>query len=161
VGSLIVFVAFGHSLLKLWLGKVPGNASTVLAILVLGAVVAAPGHSCFVLLSGLGRLNYLLAGASLAAVGNLGLSILLTWQLGVVGPALGSLVVWAVWDLMLLPRYVGRLLNVPWHSISAAGLRVLAVPAFAASVTAWFLRHSLAWENARESLAATLIIGLV
>jgi O-antigen/teichoic acid export membrane protein len=161
VGALIAFVFFGDSLLKLWLGKVPGNANTVLVILALGAVLSAPGHSCFVLLSGIGRLNYLLAGASLAAVGNLGLSILLTWQLGVVGPALGTLVAVAIWDLLLLPRYVGQFLNVPWHSISAAGVRVLAVPALAASVTAWVLRHGLDWENPREGLAATLIIGLV
>jgi O-antigen/teichoic acid export membrane protein len=161
VGSLIVFVAFGHSLLKLWVGKVPGNASTVLMILVLGAVVSAPGHSCFLLLSGIGRLNYLLAGSSLAAVGNLGLSILLTWRLGVIGPALGSLAAWAVWDLILLPRYVSRFLNVRWHLIAAAGLRVLVAPALAASVTAWLLRYGLAWESGRESLAATLIIGLV
>jgi O-antigen/teichoic acid export membrane protein len=160
VGALVVFVGFGNSILKIWLGTVPHNASTVLVILVLGAAVSAPGYSCFIFLSGIGRLNYLLVGASLAALGNLGLSILLTWWLGVVGPALGSLVAWAVWDLVLLPRHVGRVvLNVPWHTISIAGLRVLAVPAFAASVTAWILGHRIGWESGRESIAATLILG--
>ena len=161
VAALITFVAFGQSLLKLWLGTVPGSTNTVLIILVLGAIVSAPGHSCFVFLSGIGKLNYLLAGSSLAAVGNLALSILLTWQLGVIGPALGTLLAWTVWQLLLLPRYVGRLVDMPWHQLSAAGLRVLAVPAFAASVTAWVLRHGLAWETPGQSLAASLIIALV
>jgi O-antigen/teichoic acid export membrane protein len=161
VAALIVFVAFGQTLLKLWLGKVPGNANTVLVILVLSAIVAAPGHSCFVFLSGIGRLNYLLVGFSLAAVANLGVSILLTWQLGVVGPALGTLAAWTVWELLLLPRYVGRLLDMPWHQLSAAGVRVLAVPAFVASMTALLLRHALGWEQTSEAVAATLIIGCV
>jgi O-antigen/teichoic acid export membrane protein len=159
--ALISFVAFGQSLLKLWLGKVPGNASTVLAILVLGAIVAAPGHSCFIFLSGIGRLNYLLVGFSLAALANLALSILLTWQMGVVGPAVGTLAAWTVWELLLLPRHVGRLLNIPWHELSAAGLRALAVPTFAASLTALILRHALASERAYGGLAATVIVGLV
>jgi O-antigen/teichoic acid export membrane protein len=161
VAALITFVAFGQSLLTLWLGTVPGNTNAVLTILVLGAIVSAPGHSCFVFLSGIGKLNYLLAGASLAAVGNLALSILLTWQLGVIGPALGTLLAWTVWQLLLLPRYVGRLVDMPWHQLSAAGLRVLAVPAFAASVTAWVLRHGLAWGTPGESLAGSLITALV
>ena len=59
----------------------------------LGGVAAAPGHTSFVLLTGMNRLTYMLVGACIAALTNLGLSIVLTSQVGVVGPALGSLIV--------------------------------------------------------------------
>jgi hypothetical protein len=133
----------------------------VLVLLVLGAVVQAPGHSSFVLLTGMNRLDYMLAGTSIAAIGNLGLSILLTWQVGVVGPVLGSLAAWVAWDLLLLPRRVGTLLRIPWTPLSAGGVRELALPVIAGSLVALVAVAGFGWSSPGAALVGTAIVGVV
>jgi O-antigen/teichoic acid export membrane protein len=161
VPALIVLVAFGDQLLRLWLGNVPSSANDVLVILLTGAIVAAPGHSAFALLTGMNRLTFALVWASITAVVNLSLSILLAWRFGVVGPALGSLVGFLILDMVVLPRYVGSLLGIPWLPLSFAGLRSLAVPALASSAVAWAATVSLGQTSPREGLVAAAVTGLV
>jgi O-antigen/teichoic acid export membrane protein len=161
VPALVVLVAFGGDLLELWLGDVPPNTNLVLVLLVLGTVVAAPGHSSFVLLTGMNRLDFMLVGASITAVGNLGLSILLTWRVGIAGPVLASLAGFVVWDLVVLPRRVGALLHIPWISLSTAGLGELALPAIAASLVALGIAAGLGGSFSGAALAGTAIVGLV
>jgi len=161
VPALVILIAFSKPLLQLWLGNVPVDTSVVLILLVLGAVVQAPGHSSFVLLTGMNRLDYMLAGTSIAAMGNLGLSILLTWRVGIVGPVLGSLAAWIAWDLLLLPRRVSALLRIPWVPLSAAGLREIAIPAVAASLTALVAVVGLGWSSPGTALVGSVVVGVV
>lgn len=161
VPALVVFVAFGKPLLELWLGDAPANTNVVLVLLVLGAVVAAPGHSSFILLTGMNRLNFMLVGASMTAIANLGLSILLTWRVGIIGPVLGSLIAWVIWDLVVLPRHVGSLLRIPWFPLAAAGLHPLAVPAVCSAAVAWAAVKLLHWTSPTESLFGSVLVGLV
>jgi O-antigen/teichoic acid export membrane protein len=160
VPALVVVTAFGNPLLRLWLGEVPHGAKTVLVLLVLGAFLVAPGHSSFVLLTGMGRLTYLLAGAWVTAVANLGLSILLTWRFGIVGPVIGNLAGFVVWDMVVLPRHVGSLLGISWVPLSAAGLRILALPALVAAALAWGAVQGLEWRSSGEGLLGSAVVGL-
>jgi O-antigen/teichoic acid export membrane protein len=161
VPALIVLVGFGEPLLELWLGSVPPDTNLVLVLIVLGAVIRAPGHSSFVLLTGMNRLNYMLVGASVLAIGNLGLSILLTWRIGITGPVLGSIVGWVIWDLVLLPRRVGALLRIPWIPLSVAGYRELVLPAVAASLVALIAVKVFGWSSPGAALMGTAIVSLV
>jgi O-antigen/teichoic acid export membrane protein len=157
---LISIAAFGRSLLHLWLGEVPKGAMNVLLLLLVGAIVAAPGYSSFVLLTGMNRLRYLLIGSSVTALANLSLSVLLTRQYGIVGPALGSLAGFLVWDLFVLPRHVASLLHIPWLRVSFAGMKTLAFPALGTAALAW-VTHLAGWGEGREGVTTTSLVGIV
>ena len=157
--GLVVLVAFGEPLLRLWLGEVPEGSLAVLVVLILGALAAAPGHSSSVLLSGIDRLNYLLVGASVAALANLGLSVALTLRFGVVGPAVGSLIVFIGWNMLLLPRYVGSILDVRWQALSAAGFRLLVTPAIAAALSALIVSQIWGRSSSAQALAGATIVS--
>jgi O-antigen/teichoic acid export membrane protein len=161
VPALVILVAFGQPLLELWLRDVPASADVLLVLLVLAAVVQAPGHASGILLVGMNRLDYMLIGTSITAIGNLGLSILLTWRLGIIGPVLGSLAGFLVWDLVLLPRRVGRLLRIAWVPLAAAGLTELLLPAIAASLVAFSMAAGLGWSSPGAALAGTAVVGVV
>jgi O-antigen/teichoic acid export membrane protein len=161
IPAFIAFLFFGNQLLDVWLGHAPGHAKTVLVLLVACAIVAAPGHSCLVLLTGMNRLRFLIVGLSIAAVGNLGLSVLLTWKIGIVGPALGSLVAFVVFNLTVLPRHVAAMLGVSSLRLAAAGVRDLAVPAVSAALVGLSARLILDWSTPHEGLLGSLVIGTV
>jgi O-antigen/teichoic acid export membrane protein len=159
--ALVILAAFGQPLLELWLGDVPTDADVVLVLLVLAAVVRAPGHVSGILLIGMNRLDYMLIGTSITAIGNLGLSILLTWRLGIIGPVLGSLAGFLVWDLVLLPRRVGGLLRIAWVPLAAAGLPELVLPTVAASLVAFSMALGLGWSSPGAALVGTAVVGIV
>lgn len=159
--ALVGLVAFGQPLLRLWLDGVPHGARSVLILLVLGLVVAAPGHSCFVLLTGMNRLSYLLIGATVTATLNLGLSVLLTWRVGITGPVLGSLGGFCVWDLVLLPRYVCRILDLSWPRLAASGIDRLMLPSIVSIGLAWLLVSGLGWRSPLQGLAGVALTSAV
>lgn len=161
VPALIILAVFGGSLLKLWLRDVPAGAVTVLVVLVLGAVAAAPGHSSFAFLTGIERLNFLLVGSTVAAIGNVIASVALTWQIGVVGPAVGSLIAFSIWNLLLLPRHVGSQISVPWGHLSAAGLQVLALPSLVAFMAALGYAEVVGRTSPREGVPGSILTGAV
>jgi O-antigen/teichoic acid export membrane protein len=158
---LIALIAFGEPLLRLWLGNVPADTNRVLVLLVLGIVIAAPGYSAYALLTGMDRLTYLLVGSSIAAAANLALSVFLTWKFGIIGPALGSLAAFTIWDMVILPRYIGSLLQIPWARLSVAGLRSLFAPCMAASAFAVAAVRGLGWATPTEGLLGACIVEMV
>ncbi len=107
-----VVLAAGEGLLSLWLGSVPDGSVDVLRIMVLTTMVSVPGANAFRLLSGIDRLGVALVTIVLAALANVGLSIVLTYQLGLVGPALGTLLVALVYDVVLMPAFACRVCGV-------------------------------------------------
>lgn len=161
IPAFIAFLLFGNQLLDVWLGHAPEHAKTVLVLLVVCGIVAAPGHSCLVLLTGMNRLTFLIVGLSIAAVGNLALSVLLTWKIGIVGPALGTLVAFVVFNLTLLPRHVASMLGISWLRLSAAGVRDLAAPAASAALVGLSARLILDWSTPKEGFIGSLVIGIV
>jgi O-antigen/teichoic acid export membrane protein len=88
----IVFIAFGESLLHLWLGEAPpeGATTTLQAFAVL-AVLQIPGYCAFLLLMGTERAGFLLRFALVATPLNLVASVLATQLLGTPGPVIGSI----------------------------------------------------------------------
>jgi O-antigen/teichoic acid export membrane protein len=161
VPALIAFMLFGTQLLDVWLGDSPSQTNDVLVLLVVCAIVAAPGHSCLMLLTGMNRLTFLIIGSSIAAIGNLALSIFLTWKIGILGPVLGSLVAFVIFNLLLLPRHVSSILGLSWPRLSAAGLAQLLPPAAASAAVGVFARVVLDWSTPREGLVGALLIGTV
>jgi O-antigen/teichoic acid export membrane protein len=159
--ALVAFLIFGIQLLDLWLGQAPPQANAVLVLLVVCAIVRAPGHSCVVLLTGMNRLTFLVVGLSVAAIGNLALSILLTWKIGILGPVLGSLVAFVVFDLILLPRHVASMLGISWPRLSSTGALELAAPAAAAAAVGIGARVIFGWSTPSEGLVGSIIVGLV
>jgi O-antigen/teichoic acid export membrane protein len=156
--ALIALAAFGQQLLALWLGSAPPNSDVILMIFLVSAFASAPGDTCFVLLTGRNDLNFMLIGGSIAAVFNIAVSIFLTWKIGVVGPALGSLAVIVVWDAVALPRYVSSRLGIPWKQLSLGGIAALAAPAAAASAVAVGARVLLHWHTPTQGVAGAAAV---
>lgn len=161
IPAFVIFLFFGNQLLDIWLRDVPAHANTVLILLVACAIVAAPGHSCLVLLTGMNRLTFLIVGLSIAAVGNLALSVLLTWRVGIVGPAVGSLIAFVVFNLTVLPRHVASMLGVSWSRLSGAGIRDLAAPTVAGVLVGLCTRLVLDWSTPTKAFIGSLAIGIV
>lgn len=139
---LIVFVV-GPSFIRLWMvGEDFSAAYPVLLLLAGGYLIEGSQGIMTQLLSGTGRqrINAMLAGAE--GVIGLSVSIILTWQLGLVGAALGFVIAivlmrgivspWYVCHLLgtsLLRYYTGKLLR-PWLVLGTLTLTayVLGIP---------------------------------
>ncbi len=161
VPSVIVLIFFGEQLLNAWLGSAPQDSNTVLILLLSCGVAGAPGHSCLMLLTGMNRLNFLLIGFTVTAVCNLGLSIVLTNEVGIVGPALASLMAFLVFNMIVLPRHVSRMLSVPWVTLSFVGVRTLGLPAIAATGAGAAARFILGGSGPMAGIVGPALIGLV
>jgi O-antigen/teichoic acid export membrane protein len=110
---LVALTAFGDPILTLWLGKVP--AKTYSIMIALGCVTALelPGHQCFILLTGMGRNQLMVRMAVIGATVNLVGTIVATYWLGPIGPAIGSLPAVLVIDFTILPVIACRSLGMP------------------------------------------------
>lgn len=128
--AVLVFTS-GQQLLELWLGSAPAGASSILQISIATIVVGVPGGNAFRLLSGINRLGFVVVAASIAALANLSLSIWLAFQIGASGPALGTLITMLVYDGVVMPTYVCRILTTPTQRLRR-DLAWLLAPATAA-----------------------------
>ncbi len=153
---VIALAAFGEPILHLWLGKVPPRTYQIMIALGIVTTLQLPGHQCFLFLTGVGR-NRLLAKLSTAgAVLNLVGSIIATYWLGPVGPAIGSLPPVVVIDFVLLPMVVTSYLGVPFSRYARAALAPVVPVALVAGALALALIHL---HPAHSGLAA--VIGAV
>jgi O-antigen/teichoic acid export membrane protein len=134
--AAIPLICFSRSLLYLWLGTVPTGSAAVLRLLILTVLISMPGANVFSLLSGMNRLGFLVRGTTLLAVVNLVISIYLTSRFGIIGPALGTLVILLGFEFAVLPAYACRLLGLAstqllrdcaWLSIPIAVATLFAV----------------------------------
>lgn len=112
---LIALAAFGQDLLHLWLGTVPPRTYSIMIALGLVIALQLPGQQCFVLLTGIGRNQVLVRLALISAAVNFVGSVIATYLLGPIGPAIGSLPVVLLIDFTFLPIVVCRYLGVPLH----------------------------------------------
>lgn len=137
----VALTAFGPPLLHLWLGSVPTRTYELVVAMLVLYLLHLPGHQSFVLLTAIDH-NKTLARISLvAAVANLGLSILATYRYGAVGPVLGSLAEAAAVDVFLLPVLVARTLQVRAREMLVA----VALPAAAILCVAAALALGVRW----------------
>ncbi|MBA3841358.1 MAG: polysaccharide biosynthesis C-terminal domain-containing protein [Actinobacteria bacterium] len=159
--ALILLLAFGSPLLHLWLGAVPRGANMVLVLFVLGAIISAPGYTCFVFLTGMDRLGLILVGTVSAAVANLSLSALFTWKFGIIGPVLGSIIAWTVWDMLILPRRVASEFHIPWLPTSFGGFRDLSLPATAGALAGLAVVELLDWRSPSQALPGMFLVTII
>lgn len=110
---LVALAAFGDPILKLWLGTVPAKTYSIMIALGFVTALELPGHQCFIFLTGIGRNQLMMRMAVLGATVNLVGSIIATFWLGPIGPAIGSLPAVLVIDFTILPIIVCRYLKVP------------------------------------------------
>ena len=124
----ILALTTGPALLHLWLGSVPTGSDKVLYLLVCSAVLAVPGAAAFRLLSGMSRLRFVTAAAAVAAAVNLLIGLVSTPLVGVVGPAVGTLVTAFGYDVLVMPTHACHELGFPVSRL-LRDIRFLAVPA--------------------------------
>ena len=156
-------VAFGNDLLATWLGHVPAGTASVLTVLALASLAQLPGHNCFVLLTALERTHVLLRLSVVSSLVNVALSVALTIRLGIVGPALGSLVVTVVADLVILPAMVSRAMGWGYAGLVKQALGPVLLPSVAGGVVAATLAPLDSSPSAAllKSLAVALVFGAV
>jgi O-antigen/teichoic acid export membrane protein len=99
---------FAYGLLHLWLGAVPTGSDRILPILCATVVFQMPGYNAFILLTGAEQISSIARAAVLISTVNLLLSIAITEQFGLIGPAVGSLVSVVVFDMFIVPRVAAR-----------------------------------------------------
>lgn len=132
----IGLLATGPLLLDLWLRDVPEGAAEVLTALAVALLLQMPGHVCTVYLIGANLLRRVLPVSIAAAVVNLTLSVVLAHKVGVAGPAVSTLLVAAVVDLIVVPRIACRTLQVRLWSYYRTSAVLLTGPAVIASLVA-------------------------
>ena len=160
VPVIVSLAAFGGPLLKLWLGTVPPKSYEI--VIALGVVNALqfPGHQCFLFLTGVGRNRQLVKWAVIGAVANLAGSIVATYLLGPIGPAIGSIPVVLVLDFTILPIMVCRYLEVPVGTYVRKALGpVLIVGVAAAAVALALLRFHPVHSGLAAIVASVIVCG--
>ena len=150
---VVALAAFGDPILKLWLGKVPPQTYTVMIVLGIVTVLQLPGHQCFLMLTGIGQNRQMAKLAPTGAALNLAGSIVATYWLGPVGPAVGSLPVVLVIDFVILPRVVCRHLDISLRRYLRTALAPVLPTVAVAGIVALALIHL---HPAISSLAAVI-----
>lgn len=114
-GFAIGCAYFGDRLLVTWLGTGNESSAPILMVLVVAQVVAVP---CLVpkkALMGMGLVRVPALIDLLQAIVNLGLSLLLVRNWGVIGVAWGTLIPIVLCEVALFLPYVGRTLGISWR----------------------------------------------
>jgi len=112
--SGIMFITFvlGPSFISLWIEGDFRAAYPVLLLLAAGYLIECSQAIMGPFLGGTGRQRVHAIFAAVEGVIGIGLSILLTWQLGLVGTALGFVIAIVLIRGLICPWYVCRLLNI-------------------------------------------------
>lgn len=157
----LAVAAVAAPLLDLWIGgeSPPGSTGALIALC---AVTAAqiPGHVAFVCFMGGGRSRQLLRFTLPSAALNLAASVALTYQVGVAGPALGSLFAIALVDPYLMRRLSRDFLDVRARDLYLELVHLLAVPIVVTlPVVGLIAYYSQGWNAAWAPLCA-IAVGL-
>jgi O-antigen/teichoic acid export membrane protein len=143
-----ILIILGRSVITAWVGRqyVLQSYPVLLVLLIPSTFVLAQGASVRILY-GMGRHKSLAWVTSLEGIANLGLSIYLIRQFGLVGDALGTAIPLSCTSLFFLPRHLCRVLNVRLRSflLGAYSLPLLlTLPTVLAllAVRHWFFAHT-------------------
>ena len=158
VPIVVALAAFGDPILKLWLGKVPPQTYTVMIVLGIVTVLQRPGNQCFLFLTGIGRNRQMAKLAPIGAALNLAGSIVATYWLGPVGPAVGSLPPVLVISFVILPVLVCRYLDISLRRYLRTALAPVLPTAAVAGIVALAFIHL---HPALSSLSAVIGAGVV
>jgi O-antigen/teichoic acid export membrane protein len=152
-----VLLAGGDLVLHAWLGVTPPGSAAVLFVLVLNVMLAVAGNTSYPLLSGMDELGFMVRLGLVTAVVNVVLGIVLTARFGLTGPAVATVLVTLVSDVVLLPRFVvhrlGRGLGQFWKQTGSS----VALPGSIALGCALGVRY---WSAGMPDLAAIALLAL-
>ena len=107
-------IFWGKHFIERWMGTDYLDAYPVLAILVLGFVLAIWQAPSFDFLFGTSKQKFVALINSIEGISNLILSLVLVRYLGLVGVALGTLIPMVVIKLLVQPIYVSRALSISY-----------------------------------------------
>ena len=164
---LVALAAFGDPILTLWLGKVPPKTYSIMIALGFVTALELPGHQCFVFLTGIGRNQLMMRMAVLGATINLIGSIIATYWLGPIGPAIGSLPAVLVIEFTILPIIVCRYLGCPGRHVregraaprpAGRGRRRRAWPSPSSGCSRYRTRHRRSAGGVRAVVCATVVV---
>lgn len=106
---IFVFIYYGESFIGIWMGQNFGElAGKVLLILAVAKFANIPQLVSNAVLRGIGKLKFLAAVRIGEGVANLGLSLFLVQEYGLVGVAVGTLVPAIISNSVILPVYIRR-----------------------------------------------------
>ncbi|MGA0058084.1 MAG: polysaccharide biosynthesis C-terminal domain-containing protein [Planctomycetota bacterium] len=120
------FVFLGTDFLRIWLGDefVSGeefvSSGVILGLLAIGTLLRCSVSTAKQVCFGLREVKFLSRVTMLEAVVNLVLTIVLTWQMGILGAAIAGVVAVTVTQVWMLPRFVAKRLDAPILSFVAA-----------------------------------------
>jgi len=130
------------ALLQVWLGNAPNLAVVVMVIYSVTRLLNVPGHILAIGAIAKGQHNVLAPVVILEALANVGLSIFLAATYSPIGPAVATLVMLFVSNIIVLPLVLRRRLQI---SLRAAGFQVLlgSSGGLAVSLIVWLISSHL------------------
>ena len=147
---VVTLLVRGRTFIGLWMGPQYSQASgTVLIILATALVFSQANNTAFAIAFGTEKHKVVAKWAIAEGITNLALSILLVHWLGIYGVAVGTLVPSLIVQLVLWPRYVGKLVGMRVREILTTvwGPMFLSVIPFALIsylVNAWYPPRNIA-----------------
>ncbi|MDQ3702510.1 MAG: oligosaccharide flippase family protein [Chloroflexota bacterium] len=112
-GAVLLLCLVGEQLLILWIGDIGDAAGELLIALAFAYGWNFVGHAAGLVLLGIARHRLLGVMAIISATTNVVLSVILVQRFGVIGVAFGTIMVMGVTDMIILPRYICRLVALP------------------------------------------------
>ncbi len=158
---VVAVIAFGQSLLRLWLHDVPPQTYKVMIALNIVLALQLPAEQSGLLLMGRGRTGFLARVALPTAVANLGMSVAGTYLFGPVGPALGSAPQVVIVEMVILPMLCCSSMHVPFSRYLRHAMAPLSVPLVAAAATAAALIATVGNHSEVAAPIESVVVALV
>jgi O-antigen/teichoic acid export membrane protein len=147
----------GAGALALWAGAPATLSVAVVAVYGLAYAIITPAHILVIGMVARGSHRTVAIVILTEAIVNLGLSIVLTMALGPLGPAISTLIVVAVDDLLVIPWIASRALSLSLQSIVRANLAGVAVGAAILAVSRVIPGEDVAAALGRAAVEAGLV----
>jgi O-antigen/teichoic acid export membrane protein len=109
IPSSVVLVVLSDPLIRLWVGNAVQPSFLLIAGVGVWTVISGVGNAFAMLLNGAQVIRFQVIVASIMAVSNIVLSILLTQRIGVAGVVWGSVIAYSALELIPLALYLPRL----------------------------------------------------
>ena len=155
---VLSFCVFGDRIIHAWVGDGFQQSYPVMVALALGVLLSAPAGPCVNLMIATDKNLFLTRAYLVAALCNLGLSILLTKQFGIIGPALSTLIAIVGLELSTLPIITCRLFGFSLRDFWTKMLLPMGLPALTALAAA-LLMKSLPPTRPMTLVSLAIVIG--
>lgn len=109
IPSSVVLVVLSDPLIRLWVGNVVQLPFMLIVGVGIWTILSGVGSACAMLLNGAQVIRFQVIVASIMAVSNIILSILLTQRIGVAGVVWGSVIAYTMFSLIPIVLYLPRL----------------------------------------------------